>query len=121
MSNENNPKGHIDVVGVIAGMELFLGHADISGEPYSATRFREIASLLHEIAWQMEAEGDKFENFVPRCFQNGLGDRFFEVAPDVFVDADDRREAEVLWLANGLTVTETELKSYYPELQEVVE
>lgn len=119
--NEHGNEGHIDIVGVIAGHELFLGHANVDGSPYSAKRFQQISSLLHEIAWQLEEEGSKYENWSPRCLRNSLGDTYFEVAPDVFVDADDRQEAEVLYLANTLTVSEGELKSYYPDIELVSE
>jgi len=120
-NNEDSTDGHIDIVGVLAGNQMFLGHADIDGQPYSAKRFRQISTLLMSIAWEFEEEADKYENFKPRCFQNSIGDRFFEVAPDMFVDADDRQEAEVLFLANTLTTSEEELRDYYPELQEVAE
>jgi hypothetical protein len=122
MHNDDNFKGgHIDIVGVIAGNQMFLGHTDIDGTPYSAKRFRQIATLLMTLAWEFEEEADKYDNFKPRCFENSLGDRFFEVAPDMFVDADDRQEAEVLFLSNSLTTTESELRGYYQDLQEVSE
>lgn len=120
MTDSEN-KTHVDIFASIGGFQMFLGHKDIDGEQYSHKRFQEIASLLHEIAWQFEDEATKYENFIPRCFKNSLGDHFFEVAPDVFVDGDDRREAETLYLANTLTNTLDELKSYYPELEQVSE
>jgi hypothetical protein len=114
-------KGHIDVVGFIGGTQLFLGHADVSGEQYDHKRFRQIADLLHTIAWELEEEADKFEGWTPRCLKNSIGDLYFEVAPNVFVDGDDRREAETLYLAGTLTNTEDELRGYYPEIELVAE
>lgn len=119
MTEDN--KAHIDIVGYIAGTQLFLGHGDVSGEKYDHKRFREMADLLHQIAWKLEDEADKFENWTPRCFKNSLGDIYFEVAPDTFIDGQFREEAETLYMSGALTNTEDELRSYYPELELVSE
>ena len=114
-------KAHVDIIANLNGNPIFLGHRDITPENYNHDRFRDIANLLHEIAWQLEDEASKFDGWKPRCLKNSFGDLYFEVAPDTFIAADDRKEAEVLFIANALACDEDELRSYYGNLQEVAE
>lgn len=116
-----NETVHIDLVAYAAGMQLFLGHKDIEFDDGEnpAKRFRQLASLMMQLAWEVEEKADKYENFVPRCFQTKLGDKWHEVVPDLFVDGEDYAEAQAFYAAGNPGVDLDQLRAMFSELKEV--
>lgn len=113
---------HVDVVGSIGGFEIFLGHKDIefdASENGQSTRYRQLATLLHSLAWDLEDKADAHDNFKPRCFRTELGDTWFEVVPGEFQDGATLEEATALYVSGHAPVPLESLQALYPNLQEV--
>jgi hypothetical protein len=111
---------HADIYAHVQGENpIFLGHGNLPLASGSG-RLRETANLLHAIAWQFEEAADRYEQAL-RTLRTPLGDTFFEVARDVFVEAESREEAEALHVAGtSATLNERRLHYLFPELEELV-
>lgn len=111
---------HVDIMGYIAGEDddgFFIGHGDIPVK-LGAARLHAMADLLHTMAWAWEDEAARYISEL-RCFETPLGDTYFEVIRDEFVEADNREDAEALHLAGSKsgTLSYEALKGLFPDLR----
>ena len=118
---------HVDIVGHLGvEVQVILGHVDIHAG-LDSRHFTEMAELLRSIAVDVdliaqqyaEAEGQSSGDL--RVFETPLGDRYYEVEPNVFVEADTRGEAEYQVEHQAFTFGYEQIRKLYPNLTVVHE
>jgi hypothetical protein len=120
VSDEIEETAHVDIVGFLSDEDhFFIGHGELP-LVYGPRRLRVLSELLFELANEAAQEAERYENML-RCFRTPLGDTFYEVIEDHFVEADNRREAEEFHLDNGPTVNYEHLRKLFPKLEYVNE
>lgn len=106
----------------VDGVEAHLGHFDENWDESDnpARRHYQTATLLHQLAWDVEQRGLALEDFNPRKFEDSAGDVWFEVMPDKFITADSMGMAILIYNKNVVeSVTLDDLQGFYPNLKEV--
>lgn len=118
MNDDNRPDTfHFDIYGVFPdGVSLLLGHGDLPSTT-GTERYRALVDLLRQTADNFEKAANEYEQTL-RTVVTPLGDSYYEVSTDKFVQAESREAAEKLANDKFMTMTYKQLTTLFPDLKE---
>lgn len=115
--NQDKDTFHFDIFGVFPdGYSLLLGHGDLPATT-GVERYRALVALLRATADNFEKASAEYEAAL-RVVVTPLGDNYYEISTDKFVQAESREAAEKLAGDAFMTMSYGQLKTLFPDLKE---